>query len=292
MLGIGGLLALAGCSNGNAAPAPAAKTVVAAPIIPTATPIRTERPDADDGEGDEVEMPVDVVARRARTAANPAPAAPATERSITVKPMREPILSDQLLGDDEPAPAKEAEPIAAPAPEPATEGLSEEDRALIAAATDRPAPAEMIARRDPEVTAKPTTPPRAPVAAAAPTPATEAPAPTRASSVAFGPTTSMSTSSLSPTDVRKTIQRGYLAGIRACHESALEADGSASGTVTAQINVGPDGRVAIARAFGFSSAVDACIKAAARTWRFDVPRDAAGQPTTAPFKIELRLAPR
>lgn len=306
LLGFGALLALASCSNGNASPAPSA-VAAAPPIIPTATPIRSADPGAaapGQDLGEDLEMPVDVVERRERTHASApdgAPTAAPMAASIAAPGVRAPILSDRLLLDDGPATPSPAEPVAAapaapePAARPPSEDLDEDDRALMEAASRGPAPTEMIARREPIVTTRPSAPPRAPARApAAPSPAetTEAarpPAPR--TTVTFGPTTSMSVSSLSPTDVRKKIQRDFLAGIRACHAQALESDPTLSGTVTVQINVGPDGLIAIARAFGFSTAVDACIKAAARGWQFEIPRDAAGQPTTAPFKIELRLAP-
>ncbi|HUH05993.1 MAG TPA: AgmX/PglI C-terminal domain-containing protein [Kofleriaceae bacterium] len=308
MLGVSALVALASCSNGNASPAPSA-AMVAPPIIPTATPIRAQSPDPDPAatrsapdESDDLEMPADLVQRRGTAAAEASGGAiPAPVKASGV---RSPILSDQLLLDDGAATPPAAEPVVATrAPEPAAappatapqdpigDRISDEDRALIEAATAGPAPTEMIARREPTVAGRPSAPARAPAAAPAPAAAEPTPASTARSTVTFGPTTSMSVSSLSPTDVRKTIQRSFLTGIRACHAQALASDPTLSGTVTVQINVGPDGQIAIARAFGFSTAVDTCLKAAARGWQFEIPRDAAGQPTTAPFKIELRLAP-
>jgi hypothetical protein len=298
MLGLGALVALASCSNGNASPAPSA-SMAAPPIIPTATPIRASDPrvaepardEPGPDQGDDLEMPVDLVERRESIGGSPSPAAPA--RAV----VRAPILSDQLLLDDGVAPPPPAQPVAAarPAPEPAatpaSDEISEDDRALIEAASQGPSPTEMIARREPTVATRPSAPARRPAVAAPRAPAKPARPPAPGTTVTFGPTTSMSVSSLSPTDVRKAIQRSFLPGIRACHAQALAADPALSGTVTVQINVGPDGQIAVARAFGFSTAVDACIKAAARGWRFEIPRDAAGQPTTAPFKIELRLAP-
>jgi outer membrane biosynthesis protein TonB len=281
-LGIALLLGLAGCAKSDAAAPPVPKPVAAQPIIPTATPIRPAAVAAPDVTGDDedvaFEMPAEVVERRERREVVDRSTTTTTTPVPSPRPYREPILSDDLgLLDDQraaPAPAKAAAPApakaAAPAPAKAAApetnpNLDASDLALIEATTKTPAAA-----------------PRATAPAETPTPAPPAPS---TSTVSLGPTTSISVSSLSPTDVRKTIQRKYLGAVRSCHAEAPDQ----SGSVTVQINVGPDGRVALARAMGFSSAVDACIKAAARSWRFDVPRDGAGQPTTAPYKTEFRM---
>ncbi len=94
--------------------------------------------------------------------------------------------------------------------------------------------------------------------------------------------------SLSAAAVRKTLTH-YLAGVKRCHRDYLRDVPNASGNITAQINVGPDGAVALARVMGFAPPLDACIKQALERAHFAAPTASGGVATTAPFKVHLWL---
>jgi hypothetical protein len=80
-------------------------------------------------------------------------------------------------------------------------------------------------------------------------------------------------------------------GLKRCHRELLKRDSSAGGTVTLRFAVGETGRVVRVRASGFDDGVDRCIEQRAGAWRFGVPKDEDGEPSSAEFKISLVLQP-
>ncbi len=254
----GGLLAA--CSKGEP-PRPAAKPVAATqPVIhPTVEPIVDDdgvEPAAPAVVAARADEPIARAARRttpapvaARASEEPAPA-PATRPAKHDDSSDEPILSDQLLADVGDEPARK----------PAAESS---DDVVTPAFADAPA-------------AKPAAQPAA-KPAAGPT-----------SVVSVGGVDAVIDTSLSASAVRKTLTH-YLAAVKRCHVNYLRKVPDASGNVTAQINVGPDGDVALARVMGFAPALDACIKQALEQAHFATPTASGGVATTAPFKVHLWL---
>ena len=96
---------------------------------------------------------------------------------------------------------------------------------------------------------------------------------------------------LDPRDVAQRIRSRYLRGIQRCHERALRQDPTAGGRVELDFTVGPAGRVVRADVFGFNSVVDDCIEDLTSGWRFGIPHDSGGDPTSADFLIPLVLEP-
>lgn len=270
----GGLLAA--CSKGEP-PRPAAKPVAAArpAIHPTVEPIRD-----DDGAGAPAAPAVaaradEPAARPARHAARPTAAAedsePAPAHATPVRTAHaakhhasndEPILSDQLFADVGDTPA----------PKPTTD---DSDEVITPSFADAPAP-----KPAPKAAPKP-----APTPAPAPEPTA---APTLTSVVSVGGVDAVIHTSLSAATVRKMLTK-HLAGVKRCHLAYLRKVPDASGNVTAQINVGPNGNVSLARVMGFAPPLDACIKQALEHAHFATPTASGGVATTAPFKVHLWL---
>ena len=91
--------------------------------------------------------------------------------------------------------------------------------------------------------------------------------------------------------VLSQIQTAYLASIRICYKEHLRKNPNARGKVTLSLTVNESGRTTKGDARGFSSEVDACITPLMSSWRFPIPRDGEGQPTTASFAVSLLLQP-
>lgn len=87
------------------------------------------------------------------------------------------------------------------------------------------------------------------------------------------------------------IQSVYMAGIRRCYKIHLTKDPAARGTMTLSVSVESTGRSVNPQAKSFASEIDACITGQMASWRFPVPKDKDGEPTTASFEIGLQLVP-
>lgn len=109
--------------------------------------------------------------------------------------------------------------------------------------------------------------------------------------IKVGDTSSIDDTTLRPEDVLRRIQQIYMDGLKRCHRELLKRDPSAGGTVTLRFAVGETGRVVRVKASGFDDGVDRCIEQRAGAWRFGVPKDEDGEPTSAEFKISLVLQP-
>lgn len=109
--------------------------------------------------------------------------------------------------------------------------------------------------------------------------------------IKVGDTSSIDDTTLRPEDVLRRIQQIYMDGLKRCHRDLLKRDSSAGGTVTLRFAVGETGRVVRVKASGFDDGVDRCIEQRAEAWRFGVPKDEDGEPTSAEFKISLVLQP-
>jgi outer membrane biosynthesis protein TonB len=109
--------------------------------------------------------------------------------------------------------------------------------------------------------------------------------------IKVGDTSSIDDTTLRPEDVLRRIQQIYMDGLKRCHRDLLKRDSAAGGTVTLRFAVGETGRVVRVKASGFDEGVDRCIEQRAEAWRFGVPKDEDGEPTSAEFKISLVLQP-
>jgi hypothetical protein len=87
------------------------------------------------------------------------------------------------------------------------------------------------------------------------------------------------------------IQTVYLASIRLCYKDHLRKDPYARGKVTLSLTINETGRTTKGDARGFASDVDACITPLMASWRFPIPRDGEGQPTTASYAVSMLLQP-
>jgi hypothetical protein len=98
-------------------------------------------------------------------------------------------------------------------------------------------------------------------------------------------------STLSPDAVLRKIQSAYMAGLQRCYKNYLVKDASARGKVTLSFTVNETGRALKGAAHGFAGEVDECISAQMASWRFPIPKDKDGEPTSADFAISLQLVP-
>lgn len=109
------------------------------------------------------------------------------------------------------------------------------------------------------------------------------------STVAILQLQTLTSTTLTPANVRPILQSRYLAGIQRCHERALKIDPMQVGRVRLLYTVGPTGGVAKALAKGVDPALDACIESLATRWRFGAPKDANGKPTSEDVEALLLL---
>lgn len=98
-------------------------------------------------------------------------------------------------------------------------------------------------------------------------------------------------SSLGSSAVAAKILSTYMLGIKRCYRQRLVQEPAARGRVTLSLEVGETGRVSRHDARGFDASIDACIEQLVATWRFPLPKDDAGDPTTASFQLDLTLVP-
>jgi hypothetical protein len=98
-------------------------------------------------------------------------------------------------------------------------------------------------------------------------------------------------SSLTPDMVYRKIMSAYLAGIKRCQKQILLRDPTARGKVKLAFTVNESGRTVSPKATGFDPELDGCITGLMGNWRFDIPKDADGEPTDASFEIALQLVP-
>lgn len=96
---------------------------------------------------------------------------------------------------------------------------------------------------------------------------------------------------LDPNKVLSRIKSVYMSGLKRCHKAALADDPNSAGKVELRFRIGTTGRVASASVSGFDQEIDACIESLVLGWRFAVPKDENGEPTTADFTLTLALQP-
>jgi hypothetical protein len=87
------------------------------------------------------------------------------------------------------------------------------------------------------------------------------------------------------------VQAAYMAGIKRCYRERLKQDPTARGAVALRFVVNEAGRAESAKVTSFEASLGTCIEGMMATWRFAVPKDRGGDPTTASFVIELMLTP-
>jgi hypothetical protein len=98
-------------------------------------------------------------------------------------------------------------------------------------------------------------------------------------------------SNLTADAVLAKIMAAYMAGIKRCYTQYLKKDGSARGKVALTFTINETGRSTQGSAHGFAGEVDQCIGGLMSTWRFPIPKDKDGDPTSAQFAITLQLVP-
>lgn len=98
-------------------------------------------------------------------------------------------------------------------------------------------------------------------------------------------------SSLTPDAVQRKILSAYLSGVKQCHKALLQRDRTARGTVRLSFGVDEAGHTVDPVVTGFDASFRQCMAARMQQWRFDIPRDASGQPTRASFEISLQVVP-
>src|SRR5262245_57775560 len=81
------------------------------------------------------------------------------------------------------------------------------------------------------------------------------------------------------------IASAYMPGVRRCYRNYLKKDASARGRLVLELSVNAVGRATDAIATGVSNEVGDCTTAQMAAWRFPIPRNKAGAPTTAAFRI-------
>lgn len=88
------------------------------------------------------------------------------------------------------------------------------------------------------------------------------------------------------------IQNAYMAGLSRCYvKHGLSSDASMVAKVTISFVVDETGVATQNQARGANADVDQCIRDQMSGWRFSVPKDDDGDPTEAPFKLQLALQP-
>lgn len=97
-------------------------------------------------------------------------------------------------------------------------------------------------------------------------------------------------STLTADVVASKLQVAYLGGLRRCYVTRLATTPSLKGRVTLTLPVDETGRVVRPTARGFDTEIDRCLADAMTSWRFPVPRDADGKPTSARFTLGVALA--
>ena len=81
--------------------------------------------------------------------------------------------------------------------------------------------------------------------------------------------------------------QSHARAIRQCYVDILANEPSAKGKVRLALTVDVTGKTIAIDVNGFNATMSGCIAKLARGWRFPIPRDKQGQPTTARFALLL-----
>jgi hypothetical protein len=87
------------------------------------------------------------------------------------------------------------------------------------------------------------------------------------------------------------IQAAYMAGIKRCYANVLKKDPGARGELQLAFTVSTTGRATNAAAKAFGDELANCVQSLMGTWRFAIPKDKRGEPTTATFALTFALVP-
>jgi len=99
-------------------------------------------------------------------------------------------------------------------------------------------------------------------------------------------------STLTADVVAAKIQSAYTAGLLRCYRTALAIDPDAKGSLVLAFVVNATGRTTVATATTFARSVEVCAHDQMTAWRFPVPKDSAGDATTARFTVTMSLSTR
>jgi len=109
--------------------------------------------------------------------------------------------------------------------------------------------------------------------------------------ISLGEKQSFDETTLTADAVVAKLQSAYFAGLKRCYRNYLTKDPTARGKLALTLTVNETGRAIQTTAKGFSNDVDACANGLMTGWRFPIPKDRDGEPTTASFAIVLMLVP-
>jgi hypothetical protein len=120
------------------------------------------------------------------------------------------------------------------------------------------------------------------------------PRPRPVATVAITGKTAHNKSSLSAAAVAGKIAASYVPAIRRCYGELLRKKPSAGGALQLDFTVNAVGKLSEPAAKTAEAALDAvarCVHGAMAAWQFAIPQSEYGEPRTARFVIDLRLAP-
>lgn len=98
-------------------------------------------------------------------------------------------------------------------------------------------------------------------------------------------------SSLTLAAVQSKLLSAYLPSLKRCYRERLKVEPDARGTIALGFTVNDTGRVSPARAPSTIADVGSCVESHMAIWRFPIPKDVDGEPTTAAFHVDLQLVP-
>lgn len=97
-------------------------------------------------------------------------------------------------------------------------------------------------------------------------------------------------SSLTGDVAASEVRDRFQARLVACFRRGLAAGAAPTAAIALSLTVGETGAVTSPRATPSGELGD-CVMASARVWRFDVPRDADGEPTETSLRFSITFTP-
>jgi hypothetical protein len=97
------------------------------------------------------------------------------------------------------------------------------------------------------------------------------------------------TTTLTAQMVLDKINGVYMAGLQRCYRLGQNEDASLEGKVILEIPIDEAGHVDDPAASGLTSKVDGCVQTFMATWRFPIPRDKHGTPTSKTFRVSVQM---
>ena len=117
-------------------------------------------------------------------------------------------------------------------------------------------------------------------------------APARHATAPRAARTAAAPAALTPAHVLEAVTTRYLPPLRRCYQQQIKRDARVRGRMTLSFTVDAHGHVKDPTAAGLVPTLGACIERRMLAWTFLAPRNAAGAPTEASFRIPVRLDAR